>query len=211
MQDKQTLNNSPGQEMSDEVYFDLLRQEKEWKESLPKYTPEQLLEIFPEAREIIPEKIAEWEEVKNDVEKVIVQKLTAIKNSGVNEVSKHFHREVVKLTDGKELMAADSHIARLKRMVYKPKKTKGNVTQEDIEDAMKIPLDTLLDCKLRQSGKNLSGLCPFHSERTPSFYIYTDTNSFYCFGCQKSGNSINLVRYLHGYGFIEAVKFLINK
>lgn len=36
---------------------------------------------------------------------------------------------------------------------------------------------------LKRKGRNLVGLCPFHSEKTPSFTVYTETESFYCFGC----------------------------
>ena len=41
--------------------------------------------------------------------------------------------------------------------------------------------------QLRRRGKNLTGLCPFHSEKTPSFTVYPDTQSFYCFGCGAGG------------------------
>ena len=44
----------------------------------------------------------------------------------------------------------------------------------------------------KKSGSNLFGLCPFHSEKTPSFYVYPDTQSFYCFGCQAAGDAISL-------------------
>lgn len=49
---------------------------------------------------------------------------------------------------------------------------------------------------LRNTGKCYLGLCPFHDEDTPSFAIYPDTNSYYCFGCQVSGNSSWLLKTL---------------
>ena len=42
---------------------------------------------------------------------------------------------------------------------------------------------------LKRRGKTLLGLCPFHNEKTPSFNIYPENNSFYCFGCNKGGRS----------------------
>ncbi|HAZ61995.1 MAG TPA: DNA primase, partial [Armatimonadetes bacterium] len=47
---------------------------------------------------------------------------------------------------------------------------------------------------LRRRGRNLVGLCPFHSEKTPSFNLYPETGSFYCFGCGAGGDVITFVR-----------------
>ena len=46
---------------------------------------------------------------------------------------------------------------------------------------------------LKRSGRNSKGLCPFHSEKTPSFTVYGDTSSFYCFGCQAGGDVITFI------------------
>ncbi len=64
---------------------------------------------------------------------------------------------------------------------------------------------------LKRSGRMLQGLCPFHSEKTPSFYIYTDSNSYYCFGCQKGGDVISFIEQVENLDFMEAVKFLADK
>jgi DNA primase len=63
---------------------------------------------------------------------------------------------------------------------------------------------------LKQAGKNYKGLCPFHSEKTPSFSVSPE-GFFYCFGCKESGNSISFVqKYLH-LTFPEALKLLADK
>lgn len=64
---------------------------------------------------------------------------------------------------------------------------------------------------LRKAGNNYVGLCPFHSERSPSFSVNEQRQFFYCFGCQTGGDVIAFVRELHGYSFIEAVRHLADR
>lgn len=64
---------------------------------------------------------------------------------------------------------------------------------------------------LKKRGRNYVGLCPFHSEKTPSFHIYTDSNSFYCFGCHAGGDVITFVRNIEHLDYMEAVKFLADR
>ena len=61
---------------------------------------------------------------------------------------------------------------------------------------------------LKRRGKNLVGLCPFHSEKTPSFTVYPENGSFYCFGCGAGGDVITFVRRMENLDYVEAVKFL---
>ena len=62
--------------------------------------------------------------------------------------------------------------------------------------------------QLRRRGRTLSGLCPFHNEKTPSFVVYPDTQSFYCFGCGAAGDVINFVRKYNNLGYVESIKQL---
>ncbi len=48
--------------------------------------------------------------------------------------------------------------------------------------------------QLKRKGRLYGGLCPFHSEKTPSFYVYPDTQSFYCFGCGAGGDAITFTK-----------------
>ena len=61
---------------------------------------------------------------------------------------------------------------------------------------------------LKRRGRTLTGLCPFHSEKTPSFTVYPDSQSFYCFGCQKGGSVITFVQEIERLDFVEAIKLL---
>ncbi len=64
---------------------------------------------------------------------------------------------------------------------------------------------------LKKSGRNLFGLCPFHSEKTPSFSVNPAKQIFHCFGCSAGGNVISFVMKYHGISFPEAVKMLARK
>lgn len=59
---------------------------------------------------------------------------------------------------------------------------------------------------LRRRGKTLVGLCPFHNEKTPSFTVYPNTHSFYCFGCGAGGDVISFIRRIDNLDYVEAVK-----
>lgn len=60
----------------------------------------------------------------------------------------------------------------------------------------------------RKQGSTYVAICPFHQEKNPSFTIYPEANSFYCFGCGKGGDIITLVREADGLGFVEAIEHL---
>lgn len=62
--------------------------------------------------------------------------------------------------------------------------------------------------QLKRKGRLYSGLCPFHSEKTPSFYVYPDTQSFYCFGCGAGGSAVSFMQKMDNISYTEAVKLL---
>ena len=64
---------------------------------------------------------------------------------------------------------------------------------------------------LRRSGSNCLGLCPFHSEKTPSFTVFTRSNSFYCFGCGAGGDAITFAMRAENLDYPSAVEFLANR
>ena len=65
--------------------------------------------------------------------------------------------------------------------------------------------------QLKRRGRNMVGLCPFHGEKTPSFNIYTENGSFYCFGCGVGGDVITFVMKIENLDYMEAVKFLAER
>lgn len=81
---------------------------------------------------------------------------------------------------------------------------------EDFVDAVMSRLD-IVDVvgsyvSLRRQGRNLLGLCPFHSEKTPSFSVAPEKQIFYCFGCHKGGNALKFLMEIEGLSFQDAVE-----
>ena len=64
---------------------------------------------------------------------------------------------------------------------------------------------------LQRAASVYKGLCPFHSERTPSFTVYPSNGSFYCFGCGAGGNAITFVKKAENLDFEDAVEFLAKR
>jgi DNA primase len=64
---------------------------------------------------------------------------------------------------------------------------------------------------LRQQGQRWVGLCPFHSEKTPSFGVNPRDGFYYCFGCHASGDAITFVRETEHLDFVDAVRFLAER
>ena len=65
--------------------------------------------------------------------------------------------------------------------------------------------------QLKRKGRLYGGLCPFHSEKTPSFYVYPDTQSFYCFGCGAGGDAVTFTKKINSIDYVEAVKLLAQR
>ena len=64
---------------------------------------------------------------------------------------------------------------------------------------------------LKRSGRILKGLCPFHGEKTPSFTVYPDTQSYYCFGCGSGGDVVTFIKNIENLDYLDAVKFLADR
>lgn len=65
--------------------------------------------------------------------------------------------------------------------------------------------------QLKRRGKNLVGLCPFHNEKTPSFTVYPESQSFFCFGCGAGGEVISFIRRAENLDYAEAVRLLCDR
>lgn len=83
--------------------------------------------------------------------------------------------------------------------------------KEEVRQAADI-VDVVSDhVKLRRSGSNFTGLCPFHNEKTPSFSVSPKLGIYKCFGCGEGGDVFNFVMNMDGVGFEEAVRTLAER
>lgn len=82
------------------------------------------------------------------------------------------------------------------------------ISESTIQQVKDAPIDDIVGryVKLRRTGANLSGLCPFHNEKSPSFSVSPAKGFYKCFGCGKSGNGISFVMDKENLTFPEAVK-----
>lgn len=195
-----------------EEMFWLKELEKSWKKTLPKPHDLIWIEIFPEVKEIIPQKIQEWQEQYDQISNNIRHKLSDLNKIAKNDFSYWFFREWIKINEGAQLVEAKKQIKRLNWLITdKTKFNNSSINQDDIQRAKEISLVDIAeaDIRLRKSGKTYSGLCPFHQEKSPSFYIYPESNTFICFGCQKKGDVITYLMATKNLTFLDAVRWLL--
>ncbi len=85
----------------------------------------------------------------------------------------------------------------------------------DLKDQIKEHISIVdvasLYVSLKPAGKNFKALCPFHTEKTPSFFVMPDKNSFSCFGCNRFGDIFTMVQEMENITFVEAMHFLAEK
>ncbi len=75
----------------------------------------------------------------------------------------------------------------------------------DIEDVISTYVT------LKRAGSNRHGLCPFHSEKTPSFTVFPATKSFYCFGCGAGGDVVTFIQKMENLDYVDALEFLAKR
>ncbi len=183
--------------------------EKIRKKNRRRFTDRELFALFPEAKDMILELITT---MLVERKSVVARIKVALRNATTED-----QRSRVRLEGERKLKEVDGHLNRLRRQwrfikYEKPDKTGSDrIDQAAIEQAKEVPIQDFLDVEFKQVGNKLLASCPLHNERTPSFYVYQDTNTAWCYGCQQGGDSITIAKLTHGYSFQEAVAFLINK
>ncbi|HEY4033425.1 MAG TPA: DNA primase [Ktedonobacteraceae bacterium] len=84
-------------------------------------------------------------------------------------------------------------------------------TIEAIKAKVDIADEISLVVALQRAGKSLKGTCPFHNERTPSFYVFRETQTWHCFGCNEGGDIFSFVQKQQSLDFREVLLYLAEK
>ena len=181
--------------------------------NLPKISSKELLEIFPEAKKIIPVKIRELKLEIKAKKRLVKEKLKILYAHKLDDFSIWFGEEYINQFLILDLIDINRNINRLERLQSEWFKTKCpfKISDADIERAKNNPIVEIASemLELRKVGNRFRSLCPFHKEKTPSFYIFPETNTYHCFGCQKHGDVINFTQNIFNIEFKDAIKKLI--
>lgn len=175
-----------------------------------KQMEENVIEAFPEEQSVVVDKLNEYWEEAAELYKSMVEIRNIIDQVQADPFSKWFFTNAEKYKEGARLKELYGRIKQLRRLkvAYEKKQIEELMRFASFEtktEARRYNTDTMMDregllvdivnydgIRLRGSSSRFQGLCPFHEERTPSFFVYSD-NWFHCFGCQKHGNVFNYV------------------
>lgn len=154
-------------------------------------------EIFKPTKGFLKEKIRELKQQSYAKTQVIIRA-----QQEEQKVSPKFQREY------------ESILSRIKQYEYflSGGEKSGSINEADIRAAKEVPINLLFNSTTKRSGRTLTGRCSLHAEKSGSFTIYIDNNTWFCFGaCGVGGDAIDYIQKRDGLNFIEAVKFLINR
>lgn len=164
----------------------------------------------PESHEIVRRLYKELTQKRAKLVARINEAFAAIDAESTNEDFRYFWKAAfhAKYKLDEELADVDIKLARQRRYLRiiddKPL-PEGAINSELIQAAKEVPIESLFSQEFKQTGNKLVGICPFHEEKTPSFFIYKNTNRCYCFSCKAGYNTIDAYMRLHDCNFNEAV------
>jgi hypothetical protein len=164
----------------------------------------ELINIFPESKELIPLKIKEWRREKRKIVKTETIPYLTKCNLLSDEFSKAFWKEVYSYIAGafNYIVAQVTRLERLKAIIDNPEGYTNSTAR--IILAKQTPITNIYNFIRR----NRSYLCPIHNDKDPSLHIYKD-NTWHCFGCNKGGDTIDFVKYMFGYSFHQAINYIL--
>jgi hypothetical protein len=139
----------------------------------------ELLVVYPQAKQIVPELIKELGQQKDSLLDTIINLNASVNSESEDEAYRYFWKYWLITPIRDELKLVEQKLSRLRRLLRviegKPL-PKGALEQNLILNAKQVPISTLFEQEFKRTGQMLVGLCPFQEERTPSFYIYKDSN-----------------------------------
>lgn len=161
------------------------------------------LGIFPEARDYLEEDLTFQTEKLDLLSEIYSNQLDMINLKKLDSDSKDFAEAMADVFTGGDIRDTEKRIKEIGQYLRSDQpEVAGMITDNDIETAKSYPFDQLIETK-RGFCK-----CPFHTEKTPSFYINKKKNYGKCFGCGWYGDTIQFVIDTEHINFIQAVKRL---
>jgi hypothetical protein len=171
------------------------------------YSIQELQSIFPEAQEVIKDKqIETLLELKDANERIE----SSVRHYFKDPRSEPICRAVIEYIYENEVSILEP---RYKRLSWQLRVLNGEQNKSVDIEALKLSNDitSLIEkygIRLKKTGNKFMGLCPFHKDTNFSLCIYPKTQSYFCFGCNKSGDIISFIQEIENCGFKEAIKML---
>lgn len=195
----------------------ILQREWENTQSLPSF--KELLVIFPQAVKVARKHLKR--DIKNYKEMLqqITERQQIVQEDIINKA--HFSKQpaLKKVYDDifskrhtyidKQIRSAIFKLSLTNTLDGKKQIKQKGIDHDAIERAKQVQIKDIFDTKLSVKGKRAVGTCPFHNEKTGSFTIYLNQNSFYCYSCHAGGDVIDYIMKLHNKDFLSAVNYLI--
>lgn len=191
--------------MDYEEYVDHLR--REWEAQPKEIPPSHWASVFPEFKDDANSLLVEKTTQKKEIENKIIELLSEV--SDKDEDTQMWREAFIESTLALDILKMESEIRWLKRYLAPFQVETRQITEEMIEQAKDVPIESFISTRLRKVGNRLTTTCPFHEEKTGSFTIFIDKNHYHCFGCLAHGSVIDFVMRQQSLDFIPAVKYLL--
>lgn len=188
-----------------------------------KLTDQNVVEAFPEEQGLVLRKLAEYWEEAAELYKTLIEIRRRVDRIQTDPFSKWFYLRSRDYDEGRRLRWLQEQITRLERLkvTYEKKSVEKHLSKEyfkTIKERERFDIDKMFSreellvdivsyygIKLQRSGSIFKIICPFHTEKTASCYIYKD-NWFHCFGCQSHGNFLDFIIKEKNLTFREALE-----
>jgi len=203
-----------------EYLFMIDKEEIEWKKSLPKYSFRELMTIFPEAvrpaRRGLKDKLKFYRQRIRDIntrqEEYYENRIMNIPWQERNEFQEESDKDFDEARDkiNSKIKTTMFNLSYLDELEGKSKpKTMGGVSEADVARAKTIPIVQFIVANTEFRKNRVVLNCPFHSEKQPSFTIYLDQNTWWCYSCNSGGTVIDFIMKQQNVDFLTAVKQLL--
>lgn len=206
-----TIYTQDPDELQNEYFQEL---EEQWLKSQPRFTDTELVAMFGDTLDTMDDTIAELKYQRKLLVKEIKRRIEPYAHR--DDADAYFARFCIKHFLIEKLVKIEESLFRIERLRRKknqsPVRPKKGLTDAEIERARNMPIAQIAELhigKLRKAGKNYMARCPFHEDNSPSFTLYSDSNKFYCFGCQAKGDVIAFIQRLLQCDFKTAIYSLI--